>query len=517
MAAFVTDQFRILNATNFVESVSDTNNSYYIFLGLPNPTEAAPNGGNAFGRNADWNNSETVAGMPPDPYDNFEYLSFYKEVGMFGKRVTKDNVRRVIRKVEWKANTKYDMYRHDYSRDNTAPVSNASRLYNANYYVINKDFRVYICIDNGSSGSNPTVTSSKFEPTFTDSQPGPDAGDGYIWKYLFTVAPSDIIKFDSTEYIVVPNDWSTSTGEIERIRNAGDSNTNLNGQIKKVYIENGGTGYSNLTGRNIVGDGTGGTVDITTNSDGKITDVTIATGGYGYTFGFVDLPGTSGTKAKLIPIIPPSRGHGYDIYKELGADRVLMYARFDDSTRDFPSDTHFSQVGILKNPTQPSSDTLFAGQTYSSLYAIKFDPDNFSVTPTIGQKIRQQNSDGTITARGYVASYDSLTGVLKYVVDRSNYFGADQTDVDNSPNLIGFDSSNTTVYFGDDSVTNLTGTIDTVSVSKVGTIDLGITLSNGLASPEINKSTGEILYIDNRKVVVRNLRQKEDVKIILEF
>ena len=126
MAAFVTDQFRILNATNFVESVSDTNNSYYIFLGLPNPTEAAPNGGNAFGRNADWNNSENVAGMPPDPYDNFEYLSFYKEVGMFGKRVTKDNVRRVIRKVEWKANTKYDMYRHDYSRDNTAPVSNAS-------------------------------------------------------------------------------------------------------------------------------------------------------------------------------------------------------------------------------------------------------------------------------------------------------------------------------------------------------------------------------------------------------
>jgi len=34
MAAFVTDQFRILNASNFVDSVSDENNSYYALLKL---------------------------------------------------------------------------------------------------------------------------------------------------------------------------------------------------------------------------------------------------------------------------------------------------------------------------------------------------------------------------------------------------------------------------------------------------------------------------------------------------
>ena len=33
MSAVVTDQFRIFNASNFVESVLDTNNSYYVFLG----------------------------------------------------------------------------------------------------------------------------------------------------------------------------------------------------------------------------------------------------------------------------------------------------------------------------------------------------------------------------------------------------------------------------------------------------------------------------------------------------
>ena len=30
MSAIVTDQFRILNANNFVESVENTNNSYYL-------------------------------------------------------------------------------------------------------------------------------------------------------------------------------------------------------------------------------------------------------------------------------------------------------------------------------------------------------------------------------------------------------------------------------------------------------------------------------------------------------
>ena len=36
--------------------------------------------------------------------------------------------------------------------------------------------------------------------------------------------------------------------------------------------------------------------------------------------------------------------------KSLGTDKVLMYARFDDSTKDFPIDTKFAQVGIIKNP-----------------------------------------------------------------------------------------------------------------------------------------------------------------------
>ena len=48
-------------------------------------------------------------------------------------------------------------------------------------------------------------------------------------------------------------------------------------------------------------------------------------------------------------------------------------------------------------------------------------------------------------------------------------------------------------------------------------VSLGVTFSQGLANPEINKNTGDIIYIDNRSLISRDSRQKEDVKIILEF
>jgi len=44
-----------------------------------------------------------------------------------------------------------------------------------------------------------------------------------------------------------------------------------------------------------------------------------------------------------------------------------------------------------------------------------------------------------------------------------------------------------------------------------------VTFSGGVADPEINKNTGDIIYIDNRSLVTRDSRQKEDIKIILEF
>jgi len=515
MSAIVTDQFRILNANNFVDSVVNTANSYYVFVGLPNPDPESI----GFGRADDWNTDI------PDPIDNIQYLNHYRDTSIFGKKITSSNIRRVIRRIDWTVNVKYEMYRHDYSILNQSPISNSSRLYSANYYVMNSDYKVYICIDNGSSGVNPKGNGSKDEPTFTDLEPSAAgvSGDGYLWKYLFTVSPSDIIKFDSTEYITIPNDWrTTSDSQIVSVRENGDSTLN-NNQIKKVYIEDGGKNYS--SGEvNILGDGNGGKVLINVDSSGSIISTTVTSGGSGYTYGIVDLgtlqpPGSIPYPAKLIPIIPPSKGHGYDLYTELGADKILIYARFDDSTKDFPIDTKFSQIGILKNPTSYSSTSIFTQNQYSSLYSIKLTSD-FNGTPVVGDEISQTVIGGT--AKGYVASYDSTTKVLKYFRDRSLYFGAtgnsDETDyitVSTDGKALEFESSTNTILPYSASIDRTFGTDKVTIGTKV--IDLGATFTGGLANPEINKESGDVIYIDNRPLVSRSSRQKEDIKIILEF
>ena len=531
MPAIVTDQFRILNANNFVESVENTNNSYYVFIGLSNPTGAPTLAG--YGRTSDWNTSDKT----PAPTDSFSYRAHSGDTMMFGKKVSSANIRRIIRRVDWTSGSRYEIYRDDYSASNQSPLTKANRLYDANYYVLNSDFKVYVCIDNGSTGDNLLGNISQDEPTFTDLEPSKagNSGDGYVWKYLFTVSPSDIIKFDSTEYITVPNNWSTSTdSQIRLVRENGNSDTNLN-QLKHVYIENAGTGYANGLGQvvDILGDGSGAKarVDVV---NGKITDVTVSAGGKGYTYGIVDLgtlnSNVSATgRAKLIPIIPPGLGHGSDVYSELGTDKVIIYARFDDSTKDFPIDTKFAQVGVVKNPTKVGTSIVYTDTTYSSLQAFKFS--TVSGTPQVGEEISQvltiSPNVGKV-ATGFIASYDKETKVMKYFRDRSLHFNktsydhTDYTGISTTGRIYQFESSNTandiegkTSSFSGSISVNFSGITTNPTGNKL--INLGTNFNAGLSESEINKGSGEIVYLDNRPEIVRNSRQKEDIKIILEF
>ena len=532
MPAIVTDQFRILNANNFVESVENTNNSYYVFIGLSNPA-GSPSGLVGFGRTSDWNTSSKT----PAPIDSFSYRAHSGDTMMFGKKISSANIRRIIRRVDWTSGSRYEIYRDDYSASNQSPLTKANRLYDANYYVLNSDFKVYVCIDNGSTGTNVLGNVSQDEPTFTDLEPSKagNSGDGYLWKYLFTVSPSDIIKFDSTEFITVPNNWDTSTdAQIRSVRENGNSNVN-NNQLKHIYIENAGTGYANGLGQevDIIGDGSGAKARIDV-VNGKITEATVSSGGKGYTYAVVDLgtlnSNVSATgRAKLIPIIPPGLGHGADVYSELGTDKVIIYARFDDSTKDFPIDTKFAQVGVVKNPTKVGTDLIYTDTTYSSLQAVKFS--TVSGTPQVGEEISQLltlSPNAGKVATGYIASFDKETKVLKYFRDRSLHFNKstyDQTDytgISTTGRIYQFESSNTANDI-EGKKSNFSGSIS-VNFSGITTnptgnklINLGTNFNAGLSESEINKGSGEIIYLDNRPQIVRNSRQKEDIKIILEF
>ena len=517
MSAIITDQLRILNARNFISGVTSTTNSYYSFVGLPNPSDYQTN----------WDTD------PPAPKDSFEQEDDYWDTMVALKKISPSDVRQVVNKTAWISGTTYDMYRGDISRTNTSKPSGATNLYAANYYIVNEDFKVYLCLQNGTDPENPSGRPSLDQPTFTDLEPrsAGDSGDGYIWKYLYTIKPSDIVKFDSTNFMPVPTDWDTNTSDAS-VRN----HASTSGELKIVTVVNRGVGLGTAnrtyTRVPIFGDGSGGECTVVVNNDSKVDTVTVSKGGSGYTYGTVDLVSgnvpTGSTAPIFNVIIPPEGGHGADIYRELGANKVLVYSRIENDTEnpDFVTGNQIARVGIVENPEAFGSVAKLNLDKASAAYALKlvgsgystttFNPDSF-VTQTVGL--------GS-TAVGRVISYDQNTGVLKYWQDKSlvgfNSDGSLKTDPTYGFELHRFtatpaSSGTVTIYGGSTNLgidTSYTGY--TTSINN-RTYNLGQSFTLGVANPEVKKYSGNVIYVDNRPAITRSLNQKEDIKVILQF
>ena len=517
MAAIITDQIRILNAGNFVAGVSNASNSYYSFIGLTNPADYQ----------SDWDSD------PPAPKDNFDQENDYWNTMVALKKINTADARQVVPKRTWTSGTTYDMYRHDYSRSNTAIVSGATNLYSSNFVVLNSDFRVYACLQNGTDPDNTDGRPSLDEPTFTDLEPrsAGTSGDGYIWKYLYTIKPSEVVRFESTDFMPVPTDWLTGT------ENAAVRDNAVDGGIKIVTITNKGVGLgtanSVYTSVPIKGDGTGAQCTIVIDANQQVSSVTVSSQGSGYTYGNVDLVAggvpTGTTRPSFDVIIPPQGGHGADIYRELGAYNVLLYSRIEnDSTNpDFITGNQIARIGVVENPQQFGSTTLLSADKVSAVSALKLVGTGYSTATFSGDSYFTQTVSTGTTAVGRVVSYDQTTGVLKFWQDRSlagfNTVGTAQTQPTYGFDLTEFSSSPGTG--GSLVISPTTGqdlSIDTAfsgitTVINNRTYYLGQTFASGIANPEVKAHSGSIIYVDNRPSITRSANQKEDIKVILQF
>ena len=522
MAAIITDQIRILNAKNFVAGVTTSNNSYYMFLGLPNPYDIQ----------VDWDYN------PPSPKDNFDEENNYWDTIVSLKKILPTDVRQVIPKKTWTSGLTYDYYRHDYSRSNIAPVSGSTSLYGSSYYVINSDYRVYICLQNGTDPENPRGRPSLDEPAFTDLEPraAGSSGDGYIWKYLYTIKPGDIVKFESTDFIPVPQDWETGSDNLSVRNNATD------GSIKTIIINPDsldnrgigiGTANKTYTRIPIKGDGSGAECTITIDNDQRVQSIVVSNQGSGYTYGNVDLESgnvpTGIIRPKFDVIISPKGGHGADIYRELGAYNVLLYSRIENDAEnpDFITGNQISRVGIVKNPELTSSSNISTIDKASCAYAIKLTGVGYSSSSFNQDSIISQTVGTGITAVGKVINYDQATGVLKYWQDRTlsgfSTSGITQINPKYGYELTRFTSNplvgGSLIVNGNSgnslSIDTTFSGISTVINSR--TYYLGQSFINGLSEPEVKKYSGDIIYVDNRPAITRSVNQKEDIKVILQF
>lgn len=527
MAAIKTDKLRINTAKQFVAGVTTSTNSFYTFVGLLNPTDYKSN----------WNVS------PQSPQDNFSYENDSWDTMIALQRIKADDVRHIVKKIVWSAGTTYDMYRHDISAERTSKPSGATSLYNSNYYVINSNYDLYICLNNGVSPEYPSGRPSLDEPFFKDLEPGAagSSGDGYIWKYLFSIKPSDIIKFDSAYYIPLPKEWGIDA-QTSLIKN----NALTSGQLKTITITNRGVsvGTPNSTySVPIKGDGSGATATIIVNNDSKVESITISNGGSGYTYGSVDLVaggvplGT--TRPQFDVIIPPPGGHGYDIYTELGAYRVMIQTLIenDNQNPDFIQQNEYSRIGIIQNPQKFNSNTLLTDDKVSALYALKLvgtsNFDDYKNASFLQDSVITQTIGVGITAVGRVASYEPSTGVLKYWQDRTLVGFTTNGSQNNNPTygfnlnrftatpatggslIINGSGASLTLKIDDSFGSDAYPGISTVINSK--TYQLGQAFIKGVSQPEVKKYSGEMIFIDNRPPNYRSQNQKEYIKINIQF
>ena len=162
---------------------------------------------------------------------------------------------------------------------------------------------------------------------------------------------------------------------------------------------------------------------------------------------------------------------------------------------------------------------------------------DISIGDVITQDVKNEDANVIGQVRGYVVSFDIISNdssnpiaVLKYYRDRSFYFNkttADQQDyvgiktaADDNGKIFDFVSSTDLITIeGTTKSVGINTDFSGITTNPTGTkiIDLGCEFKNGISQSEINNQSGDIIYLDNRQLITRDSRQKEDIKVILEF
>jgi hypothetical protein len=449
------------------------------------------------------------------------------------KKITGNDVELVIPRVNWTGTTKYKQFDDKISIDEL--LTGNTTLNVKPMYVLTSGRNVYKCLSNNAS-ANSTV-----EPNgdYTTANGTIATADGYIWKYMYNVKPSN--RFLTTDWIPAP----ISTNKLDyNVSSAGP----IDGEITTIVVTNGGTGYNNPTisalafgtgvatitlanttnvAANMIASGTGiasgslvSSVDVITSKITLSIPTTANGGGTGNNVTFttriyiegdgagleasanivnsaiskisVDVTGTgyshanakvfgSGTNANTRVVLSPKWGHGFNPAKELDATNVMVSERIGavDSTENgtISTDTSFRQYGLLRDPYK-------YGHT----------------SPVISS-----NANTVISQTTNV----TLIAGLDFELNEFVYQGTSA----NNAYFYGFVNSQSA---NEVRLTKVRGVI------AVGGLLIGA--NSGINrtvvkkdTPEFEPYTGDILYVENIQKIQRADGQAENVKFVIRF
>lgn len=449
MPAIITRQLRKILARNFFDGFNLNSNNYYVGIGRPEQ----------------WDSSDNV----PVPEDTITDIRQVRDQLMSVKKV--QAVSQVVPRNNWISGTIYSQYDDLISGYPTQP-----------YYVKTDNNQVFVCLETGRNASG-TIVPSTVEPQSSNDNSF-RLGDGYVWKFLYTISASSANQFMSSNFMPVSKQGvtdSNSTG-IE-LRHESVQNNTKPAMITSIVLTNGGTGY---TSRPTVGitapTGVGASASAFIDSGlGIVTHITIdadsstlAHGAAYYNTPTISITGGGGSGATARAVVAPDSGVGRDAREDLRSTAVMFHSQLEPDDSDFITGQDFRQVSLWRDPREQSG-SLFTDLTGNAL-------DKLTLSSTVTAFTRDKKMEGQTS--GAIAFVDHID---------SNEIFYHQTD---STGYIAFQDG--------EALQETNGAGD-------GIID------SALIKPKYDKNTGDILYIDNRAAVLRDTTQTEDVKIIISF
>lgn len=284
-----------------------------------------------------------------------------------------------------------------------------------------------------------------------------DGGIGYTYATITVVGDGSNAEFQV----------NFSKGDLDTLQSTSELLA-VPGAVHAVKVVSGGFGY---TGANvtITGNGSGATANATI-INGRIDKINVLSEGIGYTYANVVITGT-GYGASARAIFPPSGGHGKDTVSELFARSLGFYTTIaQEKNQGFDVSNDFRQFGIIKDIKNYDNNKFFNNSTGSGCWLVS---GNVNTSMFKSDTIITRSSDSS----KFVVVTSSPTGALIIPIE------------DKIPT---------------------TGDIFTESSGNAFT-------AVGVTEPDIDKYSGKLLYIDNRRAFTTTEDQAVSLKTVFKY
>lgn len=559
MSSVLTNKFRIHNAKSFVEGFSEAvPTNIYTAIGKVTPWSATDTYSGA--------GSSTSESNPPTPLDHVQNENEVWRNMIAAKKIKTNDVVHVIPRVNWEANKIYTMYT---DTDETLLVDVINSSTPKPFYVMTDEFNVYKCLFNNNNQESTVKPTGNGTSLVKPS-------DGYIWKYMYTVSPSDAFRFMTENFISVQtlesDPGSGSSCASPNLQFAVQDNA-IAGAIDVIARRIGssnngaGSGYASAAGTVISAAHSSGSTTITLNGtlgvgDDYYNNLTFyfSTLGTAFTItSFTQVSGgndtlvvsgdatsgvSSGAAFQILPTVNVTGdGTGVQAVAVMGSANNSSNADQIDSIKVLSSGSGYSKASVtFTNATGvTTTDAVFdviippqgghgkdAVEELGGFFVMvntKLEYDEPSITDKVLTTqndyrqislIRQPKLSASGNADATADLYLQTQVLTVASSDITNTFLPDEVVTQSATSATGVIVD--VLTDGNNKlirIINVSGTFNTSSISSSGTASA--TGIGSITAPELLSNSGDVMFVEQRSGIVRNQSQIEDIKIILEF